>query len=55
MNWREFLASLVDSLAWPAAIVFIAYLLREAIRRRIEALRRISHKGTGTEFEFGIR
>ena len=51
MNWREFFASLVGSLAWPAAIAFIVYLLRDALRRRIQALRRLRHRDM--ELEFG--
>lgn len=51
MNWREFVASVIDSLAWPAAISIIVLVLREAIRRRIRELRRVRHGDT--ELEFG--
>lgn len=32
MDWREFIASLVGSLAWPAVVVIAVFLLREQIK-----------------------
>lgn len=29
MDWREYIASLLDSLAWPVAVVVLAWLIRE--------------------------
>jgi hypothetical protein len=29
MGWKEFFASVINSLAWPAAIAFIVFLLRQ--------------------------
>jgi hypothetical protein len=37
MSWRDFLASLVDSLAWPASIAFIAWLLRSQLAALLDA------------------
>ena len=50
MDWKQFVASLIGSLTWPAAVAFIVYLLREPLRKRIHALRRFRHRDT--EFEF---
>lgn len=50
MNWREFIASLIESLAWPAAIAFGVYLLREPIRGVVGSLRRLTYKGMAAEF-----
>ena len=36
MNWREFVASLVDSLAWPAGLAMIAWLFRRQLGALIE-------------------
>jgi hypothetical protein len=52
MNWREFVASVIGSLAWPAAIAFGLYLLREPIRGAVSSLRRLTYKGV--EAEFGV-
>jgi hypothetical protein len=53
MDWLEFLASVIGSLAWPAAIAFIVYLLREPIRKVIPGLRKFGF--AGLEAEFGER
>jgi hypothetical protein len=36
MGWREFVASLVDSLAWPAAVAVVAWLFRRQLGALIE-------------------
>lgn len=36
MDWREFVASIVDSLAWPAGIAVIVLLLRRQIGALLE-------------------
>ncbi len=51
MDWKGFLASVIDSLAWPVAIAFIVVFLRKPLRRLLE--RRIRFKGLGVEAEFG--
>ncbi|HEV2786689.1 MAG TPA: hypothetical protein VGV67_09900 [Solirubrobacteraceae bacterium] len=37
MTWREFIASLVDSLAWPMSVAVIVALLRRQIAALLEA------------------
>lgn len=37
MNWREFAASLVSSLAWPASAALIVFLLRKQLRSLLES------------------
>lgn len=36
MSWKEFIVSLVDALAWPAALAIIAWLFRQQIGALIE-------------------
>lgn len=36
MDWREFIASLVDSLAWPVAVTVVAALFRRQIAGLLE-------------------
>jgi len=50
MDWKEFFASLVDSLAWPLAIAFVVYLLRDPLRRWFYSLRYCRHRETELEF-----
>jgi hypothetical protein len=37
VSWREFIASLVDSLAWPLSAAFAVYLLRQQLAALLEA------------------
>ena len=52
MNWLAFIASLVQSLAWPAAVVVIVVFLRKPIRAALShaLLRRV--KAGPVELEF---
>ena len=60
MNWKEFIASLVDSLAWPASIAFAVFLLRHRLAdsmgkllhdRRIKSLKWGRFEATLEEIE----
>jgi hypothetical protein len=53
MNWLEFFAAVVDSLAWPSALVILVVLLREPISGLIPLLHRLRYKDL--ELEFGRR
>jgi hypothetical protein len=50
MDWLQFWASIVASLAWPAAIVLIVLLLRRALLRVLPRLRRLKYGGAEAEF-----
>jgi hypothetical protein len=53
VDWREFIASLVDSLAWPAAVVMLVALLRAQIRSLLDApLQRLKVGPGGVEAEW---
>lgn len=50
MDWREFIASVIDSLAWPGAIAFAAWLLRGQLRQLLAApLGTVKVTATGAE------
>jgi hypothetical protein len=53
MEWREFIASLVDSLAWPGAIVVIVALVRSHLTDLLSGqLRRLRLGPGGAELEW---
>jgi len=52
VNWLQFFASVVGSIAWPTAAVAITLLLRKSIVSLLPNLRRVKYKGL--EAEFGI-
>ncbi|MBI1732668.1 MAG: hypothetical protein HYR49_07885 [Gammaproteobacteria bacterium] len=51
MNWLTFIATLVDSLAWPAVVIAILFIVRERLPEMVTALRRLKYKDLELEFE----
>jgi hypothetical protein len=51
MNWLEFTASLVRSLAWPVAVVWLVIVLRNPIKRVLLTLTHLKYKDL--ELDFG--
>jgi hypothetical protein len=51
MDWLTFFASLVGSLAWPAALVGVVLVLRRSLNRLLPDLTRLKYKDL--ELEFG--
>jgi hypothetical protein len=45
MSWKEFIADIIGSLAWPAAVLTVAYLFRAEFARLIDRLRSVT-RGT---------
>jgi len=56
MDTKQFIASLVNSLAWPAAVVVIAALFRRHLARLLMSrpLKRMKLGPGGAEFEFAL-
>lgn len=50
MNWLDFIASVIDALAWPMAAVAIAVLFRKPLRQVLPKLNYV--KGFGAEAHF---
>ena len=54
MDWKTFLANLVDSLtslAWPAAAVWVAFIFREQIENLVQRLRKATFRGSSLDFD----
>jgi hypothetical protein len=56
MDTKQFIASLVSSIAWPIAVVIIALLFREQFARLLMSrpLKRLKLGPGGAEFEFAL-
>ncbi len=50
MDWLDFVASLVRSLAWPVALVVVVWLLRKEIQGLLQRLEKLRHKDTEATF-----
>jgi len=49
MDWKQFIASAIGSVAWPAAIVAIVYAFKDQLRILIVQIRRIGAAGVNVE------
>jgi hypothetical protein len=52
MNWREFVASIVSSVAWPIAVVLLLVLFRTAVK---DAVRTLLDKASGQIEILGVK
>jgi hypothetical protein len=50
MSWRQFFASVINSLAWPGGIIIILLLLREPVIALLPKLRLFKYKDWQLEF-----
>ena len=55
MDWKEFVASIVGSLAWPAAIVALVVVLRRPLRALLGSLQTLQYREFRAEFGRHIR
>jgi hypothetical protein len=53
MEWKEFAARVIDSLAWPTCVLALVLLLRQPIHGLVPLLQRLKYKDF--EMEFGRR
>jgi hypothetical protein len=54
MNWLQFVASIIESLAWPIACVVLVFLLRKPLTQILIALTRLKNlKFKELELDFG--
>jgi hypothetical protein len=51
MNWLEFLSSIIDSLVWPAFILWLLYLLRDELPAIARSIKKLRYKDLELEFE----
>lgn len=54
-DWLDFFASIIDSLAWPAATVVLVYILRRELRGLMATLRRFRYRDLEMEFGEQVR
>ncbi len=47
----EYLIALIDSLAWPAALVWIGYLFREEVHSLFGRVSKLKYKDIEAKFE----
>lgn len=50
MDWKDFVAQLVDSLAWPLVALFVFWQLKDRFGELIPRLKTVKHKDTELEF-----
>lgn len=55
MGWKQFIASVIASLAWPAVVLVLALTLRTSLVDLIVRLRKFKHKDTEIEFEERVK
>lgn len=51
MNWLDFFASVIGSLAWPAVLVGLLYFLRQPIKDLLPLVGRLKYKEFELEFQ----
>jgi hypothetical protein len=49
MDWKQFLASVIGSLAWPVAVVSIVYIFKDRLRLLIGQIKKIGAGGVNVE------
>ena len=50
MDWKTFIVEIVKALAWPAALVFLLYQLKDNLSEIFPRLKKLKHKDTEVEF-----
>jgi hypothetical protein len=51
MDWKQFIASLVESFTWPISILLLFYLFKSEIGKLIQKLAHLKYKDLELEFE----
>jgi uncharacterized protein YutE (UPF0331/DUF86 family) len=54
MDWKTFVAQIIDTLAWPAVVLLVVYQLRDKIAELLPRLKKFKHKETEIEFAEGV-
>jgi hypothetical protein len=55
MGWLQFLASLINSLAWPSTLVTLVVLFRAPVRRALLSLTRLKYKDLELDFRHELK
>ena len=51
MDWKQFISSIAESIAWPIAAVFLVLILRNQLARLMEKVRHVKYKDLEVDFE----
>jgi hypothetical protein len=55
MNWRQFIATIIGSLAWPATLVVAFFLLKNQLPAIFPFVERLKYKGLEVEFRKSVQ
>ena len=55
MDWLTFISNIIDSIAWPAAIVFLFYFLRNDLPTIAKYVKKLKYKDLEMEFGESLR
>ncbi|MDI5787838.1 hypothetical protein PO124_03270 [Bacillus licheniformis] len=55
MDWLEFVSAMVQSLAWPAALMICVLLLKEPLSDRMKELIKLKYKDLNWSLTKGFR
>jgi hypothetical protein len=50
LDWKTFIAQIVESVIWPGVIIFAIWLLRDKLGELLPRLKKLKHKETEIEF-----
>tara|TARA_R110002073_G_scaffold209940_4_gene370475 strand:+ start:187 stop:750 length:564 start_codon:yes stop_codon:yes gene_type:complete len=50
MDWKEFFADIIGSIAWPSVVIYLAWLLKDKLGELLPRLKKLRHKDTELEF-----
>ena len=50
MDWKTFIAQMVNTMAWPLVVIFIIYQLKDRLAELLPRLKKLKHKDTELEF-----
>ena len=50
MDWKTFIAQIVDAIIWPSVVVFAIFQLKDKIGELLPRLKKLKHKETEIEF-----
>ncbi|PXA02855.1 hypothetical protein DDZ13_14975 [Coraliomargarita sinensis] len=51
MNWKEFIATIIDSLAWPAVVIVAFFVFKERLGAVLAKLAKVKYKDLELDFE----
>ena len=54
MDWKTFIAQIIDSLSWPIVVIFTVWLTKDKLGDLLPRLKKFKHKDTELEFIEGV-